>query len=475
MSTKKYCFLFTLILVSLLEIVRAETDIYVFTDFGGGHNQQNQSVIDWQTAIELSSEGWKLAKHPRIFINDGAASLDPVGAGKQLAAIFPYLGPHSNEKINRIVVHVIDPEVGNHSQHPRSLTLRKDGTLFIGPDNGTLSLACPPDSIADIYEINSKRISEIIDIDLDVGGTFHGRDLFAASAYLLAAEKVTLQEIGKRYLKPELKYRIDVTQDSIPIQFQQISTTRWDVKLNETSECDLFATAYFLTIVQSPFFVEGVSPQLFFIEHHDNSSVAIFNRRTNNLYVGPNNGVGTSFFKGFSPEEVSAYSLDTSTYQKIRISKNAKEAFDIICKQPSAASLAAIDLLSHVDASSSDIERTIRGRIWIDAYGNIKTTLDSDTLLRLFNQGYAHIAVTLNGVTKPVQFASSFAEVPNGEAFLYVGSSGTIGPNPHRSHRYIELSCNGNQGVFGADLFINKNKAPFSGQEIVFRFTRNLN
>ena len=146
MNTKKYFFIFSLALLSLFESCRAESDIYVFTDFAAGIHKQNQPVGDWQTAIELAGTGWKLTHHPYIFINDGAASLDPAKAGTQLAAAFPYLGTHTSKTIKRLVVHVIDPGVGNTSHHPRSLVLRKDGTLFIGPDNGTLSLACPPDS-----------------------------------------------------------------------------------------------------------------------------------------------------------------------------------------------------------------------------------------------------------------------------------------------------------------------------------------
>jgi hypothetical protein len=202
-------------------------------------------ITDWQTAIELASEGWKLTKHPHILINDGAVPLDPVKAGAQLAAAFPYLGAHSQAKIKRIVTHVIDPGVSNASQHPRTLVLRKDGTLFIGPDNGTLSLACPSDSIESIWEINSKYISNLIGIDLDAGGTFHGRDVFATAAYLLAANKVAIQEIGKQYPNTALKFRLDIEPITTQVHFQQISTNRWNIKLNNPSKDELFAQAYF--------------------------------------------------------------------------------------------------------------------------------------------------------------------------------------------------------------------------------------
>lgn len=475
MNTNKYFFIFSLAFVSFFGLCWAEPDIYVFTDFGGGSTQQNQPVTDWQTAIELASEGWKLTNHPHIFINDGAAPLDPVKAGAQLAAAFPYLGAHSQEKIKRIVIHVIDPGVGNASQHPRTLVLRKDGTLFIGPDNGTLSLACPSDSIEAIWEINTKYISDLIGIDLDAGGTFHGRDVFAAAAYLLAANKVTIQEIGKRYHKTALKFRLEIAPIATQVHFQQISTTRWNIKFNNKSSKDeLFAQAYFLAIVQSPFYVVEPCPQLFFIEDSSkNGHIAIFNRKTSNLYVGPNNGVGTSFFQGFSPEDVEIVELNYSVYLKIQTSENVQEALDLILKQKSIQQpLAVIDLIAHELKPWGNEQRLINGRIWVDAYGNIKTTVDTELFLKLLKQGYTNLTVKLNGITRSVQFDKSFVNVPPGTAFIYVGSSGAVGPNPHRTRRYIELSCNGIQGTFGEDLFVNGNKLPFNGQEITFQLTK---
>lgn len=475
MNTKKYCFILSLAFVSFFGLCSAEPDIYLFTDFGGGNNHQNQPVTDWQTAIEIASEGWKLTNHPQIFINDGASPLDPVKAGAQLAAAFPYLGAHSQEKFKRIVIHVIDPGVGNASQHPRTLVLRKDGTLFIGPDNGTLSLVCPPDSIEGLWEINTKYISDLIGIDLDAGGTFHGRDVFAAAAYLLAAEKVTIQEIGKPYQEKVLKFSLEIAPITTQVNFQQISTTHWNLKLNHTpSKEELFAQAYFLAIVQSPFYVERAYSQLFFIEDSSKDGhIAILNRKTNNLYVGPNNGIGTSFFQGFSSEDILAVDLNYSVYLKIKASKNVQEAINLILKGNSIQEpLVAIDLLAHEVKFSSSEERVVNGRIWLDAYGNIKTTLDTDLFLKLIEQGYTILTVNLNGITKSVQFDKSFANVPPGTAFIYVGSSGAVGPNPHRTRRYIELSCNGSQGTFGKDLFINGNKLPCNGQEITFTLTK---
>lgn len=475
MNTKKYYIVLFLALVSLFRLYGDEPCIYVFTDFGGGNNHQNQPVIDWQTAIELAGEGWKLTHHPYIFINDSAAPLDPGKASVQLASAFPYLGPQFEETIKRIVIHVIDPGVGNGSQHPRALVLRKDGTLFIGPDNGTLSLACPSESIASIWEIDTKRLSELTGIDLDVGGTFHGRDVFAAAAYLLAANKVTFQDIGKSYHKQALKFRLESSSAHPLLRFQQISTTRWNIKLNDAvAKEDLFSQAYFLAIVQSPFYAGEAHPQLFFVEDGCKTGrIAIFNQKTKNLYVGPNNGVGTSFFHGFVPKDALVVSLDPSVYLKIKTTEDIQEVLGLILNQnPIQQPLVAIDLLARELDSSSSLKRIVKGRIWVDAYGNIKTTLDTELFMRLLEQGFTDLSVTLNGITRSVQFAHSFADVPSGKAFVYVGSSGAVGPNPHRSRRYMELSCNGSQGVFGVELFSKGTHCPYSGQEITFHLTK---
>lgn len=271
MNAKKFSLILAFFVTAWCGTCRAEPDIYVFTDFGGGKHEK--PISDWQTAIELAGEGGKLTHHPEIFINDGASPLDPIKAGKQLAQAFPYLGAHSTEKIQRIVIHVIDPGVGNASQHPRALVLRKDGTLFIGPDNGTLSLACPVDSIAKIWEINTKKICVLTGIDLEAGGTFHGRDVFAAAAFLLAANQVTPDEIGKAYPQKELKFRSAETASNA-ILFQDVNTSRFNLTIDKAaSEDELFSQSYFLAIVQSPVYAEE-APQLFFVEDGKESGVA---------------------------------------------------------------------------------------------------------------------------------------------------------------------------------------------------------
>lgn len=415
---------FLLTLLSIFGFCRAEKKIYVFTDFAGEAHYGNQLIGDWQTAIELATGGWKLTQHPYIFMSDRATPLNPVKAGAQLETAFPYLGKHTLKSIDQIVVHVIDPGVGNTSHHPRALVLRKDGTLFIGPDNGTLSSACPPGSIAAIWEINTKYLSKLTGIDLEAGGTFHGRDVFVAAAYLIAANRVQPQDIGQAYQQPELKFRTESSSDDASkVQFQQVPTSRWNITLDHTAPNDaLFTQAYFLAIVQSPVYTQGISPPLFTLETgNKNNQIAILNRKTGNLYVGPNNGVGTSFFQGFSSKDILIVQLEAAVYQQIRDCQDVHRALNLILKQNTLQqeALVTIDLLAHQLEPLDNSKRIIKGQIWVDAYGNIKTTLDTELFKKLQREGYTDITVELNGVTRPVQFASSFADVPPGKAWQF--------------------------------------------------------
>ena len=95
-----------------------------------------------------------------------------VGQGSRvLAASVPYLpvGVH---------MAVVDPGVGSER---RAICLRSaDGRLFVGPDNGLLSLAAPAPRRAWRIENTAYRREP-------VSPTFHGRDVFAAAAGRLAS------------------------------------------------------------------------------------------------------------------------------------------------------------------------------------------------------------------------------------------------------------------------------------------------
>jgi S-adenosylmethionine hydrolase len=77
-----------------------------------------------------------------------------------------------------IHVAVVDPGVGSHR---RAVVVETRDAFFVGPDNGLLSLAAPPESVVRAFHLTNSqyflpRLSH----------TFHGRDVFApVAAHLL--------------------------------------------------------------------------------------------------------------------------------------------------------------------------------------------------------------------------------------------------------------------------------------------------
>jgi S-adenosyl-L-methionine hydrolase (adenosine-forming) len=89
-----------------------------------------------------------------------------------------------------VVLAVVDPGVGSDR---RAVTLRTaDGRLFVGPDNGLLSLACAlVGGVVEAVDIGRSRFA------LEpASATFHGRDIFSPVAAHLAAG-ATLADAGE--------------------------------------------------------------------------------------------------------------------------------------------------------------------------------------------------------------------------------------------------------------------------------------
>jgi S-adenosylmethionine hydrolase len=77
-----------------------------------------------------------------------------------------------------IHVAVVDPSVGTKR---RALIVKTKRYLFVGPDNGLLMLAAEKDGISQVYLIRNAQFTLG-----KVSSTFHGRDVFAPIAALLA-------------------------------------------------------------------------------------------------------------------------------------------------------------------------------------------------------------------------------------------------------------------------------------------------
>jgi hypothetical protein len=110
-------------------------------------------------------------------INPRAAVIDlchQVGPQNIKEAAFLLESSYSYFPRGAIHVAVVDPAVGGKR---RALCVAAGDFIFVGPDNGVLSLAC---SRAGIKEIRSLR-NEAYFLE-DVSRTFHGRDIFAPVA-----------------------------------------------------------------------------------------------------------------------------------------------------------------------------------------------------------------------------------------------------------------------------------------------------
>lgn len=94
-----------------------------------------------------------------------------------------------------IHIAVVDPGVGSAR---RALLARADGRWLIGPDNGLFSWALREARKTDVWALKTtvRRASEI-------SATFHGRDVFAHAAGLLAAG-APLRDLVGRTIRPRL-------------------------------------------------------------------------------------------------------------------------------------------------------------------------------------------------------------------------------------------------------------------------------
>ena len=94
---------------------------------------------------------------------------------------------------------VVDPGVGTKRN---ALIVKTRNYLFVGPDNGILSLAVLEDGLRKAVKISNKKY-----MLKDISDTFHGRDIFApASAYLskgipLASFGRPLKEIKRLHVR----------------------------------------------------------------------------------------------------------------------------------------------------------------------------------------------------------------------------------------------------------------------------------
>jgi S-adenosylmethionine hydrolase len=116
-----------------------------------------------------------------------------------LARAMPYLPPG-------VHLAVVDPGVGGDR---RAIAIRtSDGRVYIGPDNGLLSLAAPATAVEAVRSLTNERYH------LEpVSRTFHARDIFAPAAAHLASG-VGFHELGEE-VDPATLVRIELPKPGV--------------------------------------------------------------------------------------------------------------------------------------------------------------------------------------------------------------------------------------------------------------------
>lgn len=161
--------------------------IILFTDFGwDGPYVGHVKARLWQDGH----------RGPVIDLQHDAPAFNPHAAGHLLAAQMPHLPEDA------VIIAVIDPGVGSRR---KALAVATGGRWFVGPDNGLFDavFACHPRNTLDAFDLT---------ITENAAATFHGRDVFAPAAALLAQGQapkgtpLTLEKPALQDRAPEVIY-----------------------------------------------------------------------------------------------------------------------------------------------------------------------------------------------------------------------------------------------------------------------------
>lgn len=136
--------------------------IFLYTDFGTGDIYVGQV----KAALHHHAPGI-----PVIDLLHEASAFNPRANAHLLAALTRHL-PH-----RAVVMAVVDPGVGSAR---RPIAVRAANRWFVGPDNGLLSVLAARARQVEIYTILWRPAA--------LSSSFHGRDLFAPFAGMLAQE-----------------------------------------------------------------------------------------------------------------------------------------------------------------------------------------------------------------------------------------------------------------------------------------------
>jgi S-adenosylmethionine hydrolase len=137
--------------------------ITLTTDFG---------TADWFVG---TMKGVMLRLHPRACLVDITHEIPP---GDIRSAAFALAASHGFFPRRTVHLVVVDPGVGSRR---RAIAVQTASYIFVGPDNGVLSLALAREKIKAVHQITNEQL-----FLRPVSNTFHGRDIFAPVAASLS-------------------------------------------------------------------------------------------------------------------------------------------------------------------------------------------------------------------------------------------------------------------------------------------------
>jgi S-adenosylmethionine hydrolase len=153
--------------------------ILLFTDFGRGGPYLGQMRL----SVERHAPGV-----PVIELMSDLTPCNPRAAAYVLASLAPEIPPGS------VLLGVVDPGVGTDSRRP--VVMRAADRWYVGPSNGLFSIVAQQHPPTQVWEISWRP--------LRLSDSFHGRDLFAPVAAMLArGEEVPGEPVDVAAIGPQ--------------------------------------------------------------------------------------------------------------------------------------------------------------------------------------------------------------------------------------------------------------------------------
>lgn len=139
---------------------------------------------------------WTAKKYPVGVLPIGSISDIPGGNADFVSLSLLRLG--GMEKNRKLFIHVVDPGVGvdEDGGHDRTMMITRDHGVYIGANNGSLGMLylrllnegdTPKLMLIDMNEVERLERKRLNDPQYKIPPTFHGRDVFAVIAGLIAS------------------------------------------------------------------------------------------------------------------------------------------------------------------------------------------------------------------------------------------------------------------------------------------------